>query len=466
MEFLFTQTPLKFFAQDFWRDEAFSYILSQQPLTDLLRLTAGDFNPPLYYILLKYWSMIVGHSEIALRSLSLIFFAITLVFIYETFLNVFKFSQKKAFIYIAFVAWNPFLLYYAFEARMYMMITCLATISFYAFLQKHKKLYILTAALGLYTHYFMIFVIATQFLYRFGPTLYQRFIKKIKSKEKVSAFPTFTYFLIIGLLWLPWVIYLITQHNFAGSGDFWIVRPPLKDIFYVPFVLYTGYERVLGLYYHGKAGYTSFHTLFNTIMIAIMLLPLLITKFNQKKKQNHHLLTLNKHLSHEHIQLFVLWAFFTPYLLIILSYVVQPFYLPRYFIFCTPGLLILLVWCIEKLPRVPKIVVFVLLVWMTQQFHTANLEYRHKKSVSKAYKEIREVIKPGDMIYTNDLDYFLARYYLPDAEVKIYERPYDSLASYVGKSLIPRDAVTLRLPYYPYKAFMIYHDWYEVKSQY
>jgi uncharacterized membrane protein len=74
LDYLFTKTPLIFLTQNLWRDEAFSYLLAKEPISKMLPLTAGDFSPPLYYIVLHYWMSIFGTSEVALRSLSTLFF--------------------------------------------------------------------------------------------------------------------------------------------------------------------------------------------------------------------------------------------------------------------------------------------------------------------------------------------------------------------------------------------------------
>ena len=78
-EFVFTQTPLLYLTQSLWRDEAFSVMLARHSLLDIVRLSAGDFTPPLYYILLHVWMTFFGSSEIAVRLLSFVFHIATAV---------------------------------------------------------------------------------------------------------------------------------------------------------------------------------------------------------------------------------------------------------------------------------------------------------------------------------------------------------------------------------------------------
>ena len=141
LNFLFTQTPLAFLTQSFWRDEAFSYFLAKKNVLEIIILSAKDFNPPLYQLLLHFWLKIFGPSEISIRSLSLLFFWATLYVCFLFLQEIFKFNFKKSLIYLLLFLLNPFLLYYAFEARMYSLFTFLATLSFYSFYRKKYKIY-------------------------------------------------------------------------------------------------------------------------------------------------------------------------------------------------------------------------------------------------------------------------------------------------------------------------------------
>ncbi|PIZ64741.1 hypothetical protein COY14_04075 [Candidatus Roizmanbacteria bacterium CG_4_10_14_0_2_um_filter_36_9] len=71
-----------FFVQNLWRDEAFSVVMSGQSVGNIIQSTAADFNPPLYYLILHYWMLIFGSSEIAIRSLSLLFYTLTIFVIF------------------------------------------------------------------------------------------------------------------------------------------------------------------------------------------------------------------------------------------------------------------------------------------------------------------------------------------------------------------------------------------------
>ncbi|MBP7967666.1 hypothetical protein KAZ66_05360 [Candidatus Woesebacteria bacterium] len=472
LDFLFTKTPLLFLVQDLWRDEAFSYVLSVRSIPDILHLTAGDFNPPFYYILLHFWMNIFGSSEIAMRSLSLIFFLATLYILYDTCLYVLKIPHKRTAVYFLLFLFNPFLLTYAFEARMYMMVTFFITLSYFSLWTGRKKLYIISIVLGLYTHYLSIFIFGIQtFMYLFA------FWYKNRQKNFFYTMKThivsFSHFIIPGLIFLPWVMFMLLSHNFSDGG-FWIITPPLKDFWYMPFVLYTGYERVFGQYYHGMAGYTDFHSTLNTLLWLILLIPLVLTIYKNRKSfkdlHSSYLFLNSKKME------IILWAFFPPLIIFILSFISQPLYLPRYFIFAAPGLLLLFVVCFEyilqannKMLRYSLAIVAVLGIFLTtytKTFNTLNLRYHSKRSVKNFYNEIKMIKQPTDLIYLDsELDYHLAQYYFGIKEkIYIYNKTYAGIPQYVGKVLISEDAVTQILPSYPIRAFVVYYHWYNIRS--
>jgi len=85
-----------FLVQSFWRDEAFSYLLAKKSILEIITLTVRDFSPPLYYFLLHFWINAFGKSEVALRSLSLIFYWATLYVAFLILTEVFKIKLKRA----------------------------------------------------------------------------------------------------------------------------------------------------------------------------------------------------------------------------------------------------------------------------------------------------------------------------------------------------------------------------------
>jgi len=467
MEYLFTKTPLAFFTMDLWRDEAFSFVMARQNILDILRTSAQDFAPPFYYIILHYWMLLFGRSEIALRSLSFLMYAFLLFVIFEIMTLVFKIAMKRALLYFLLMILNPFLNYYAFEARMYMMVAFLVTLSYFALWNNKKKLYIVSITLALYTHYFAVFIFIAQMIGMVKIAKMRKILKQVQHKNTrlmstIKHLLATSYQLLIpSFLLLPWIVYVVLTHDFSHT-TFWIIQPMLSDLFHMPFMLFTGYERVFGEYYHGAAGYIPFHTNINMMLGALLLVPVVILKTT---KPNSKLLTPH------YVPHLYLWAFLPALMLFFLSFITTPIYLPRYAIGSVPGLLLLIVVSFELLGGLIKkykawisLALLGILLYVTQVYNTLNITYHAKRSISSLYTEIQAVRTPQDVIYvTNELDFHLAQYYA-HTNVFIFGKNYDEIPQYVGKSLISKKYIRQSLPRYPMKAFIVHSDWYEVQA--
>lgn len=414
LNFLFSKTPLLFLVQSFWRDEAFSYVLSKQSIIDILIKTAHDFNPPLYYLLLHGWMKFFGNSEIVLRLPSVIFFVITLYGLYVYMEKIFKIPMGKIFLYLILASLNPMLLSYAFEARMYSMFACFSLLSTYFFLRKNKKGYFVATLLGLYTHYFMLLVVGGHVLYLFLTSKRKHAIQEIK-----------TYVPAI-LLFIPWVlfVFLVKRPLF---DSFWILTLPLKDLLTVPFRLYTGFERNFSISYFFQS-----IIIFGAALIGLNL-----------RRENILFLTLSLGIG---------------YTLAVVS-LFKPVFLPRYLIFTTPFLILLMVQSLERLPAWGRGVLIGVLFIVTMQYLSFQVAHLRKLPYDRVIGEIKRLAGPKDYLYVaSELDYFTGLYYFDERRVKIYNKPYSDIPSFTGKALIPQSALTKVLPMYPTKAFILSPD--------
>lgn len=436
--YLFTNTPLKFFVQSFWRDEAFSYIMAKHNVFQIIVLTAKDFSPPLYYLVLKLWMLPFGTSEIALRSLSLIFFFATLYVVHLFLEEVMHFEQKKVFFYLALFVFNPLLLYYAFEARMYTMFAFFATLSFYAYYQRKMTLYKIATVLGLFTHYFMILVVFTQIILALR---LERGKKHFTYLLKQIAIPI--------IVFLPWVYFLFTQKA-SFSESFWIAKPSFQDILLLPGILYAGSEKEFNI-----------GSIIFPVVFALLLLGTIWVGLRTMKKHDYH---AQRHL----FICYVYWSFFPVALVFLISLLYEPLFISRYLIFATVGFLLLIVFILDHLPKKIRMVALILIALTTYSYHTYQLKYRVKANYAKTIKEIKKLAKANDYIYvTNELDFFTAQYYFDKDRVFIFGKTYEELPNYVGKSLILKEKVVNKLPLFPQKAFILKNERdYDIQSTY
>lgn len=412
--------------QSLWRDEGFSYLLAKFPLPKILYITGHDFNPPLYYILLHFYMKLFGTTEVAMRSLSLIFFAINIYVITLFLENIFKILGRRLYFYIFLLAINPFLLYYAFEARMYSLFALLTSLSFYFFIRQDWKKYILFTILGLFTHYFFIFVVMTQIVYAY-------FFDNAGNPKKIKA-AFFSY-----LIFLPWALYA-SPTLLTKTGSFWTTRLNTTDILISFATLYTGLEK-------------SF-TGADYIMIFASIGLFFITLFlyiNMKKKDHH-------------FKLLLLWSFLF-YFIIMGVALIKPIFVPRYLIFASVGFNLLLIYMLEHTKKRLRYFFLFLLIAFCLIFNLAQTKIREKADYRSTIGAIKKLATRDDYLYITDpLLYFVATYYFDSDRVFLYRDKSYLLPQYIGTIIIDEKKITTKLPVYPKKAFILRNDSYEIVS--
>jgi uncharacterized membrane protein len=115
-------------ADSLWYDETVSTALAGSALPELIRHTAGDIHPPLYYILLRGWLILMGYPtghadatghglEFAAGFFSL-FFGVLLIVLTFTLARRLA-GPRAALIAAALVAFSPYNIWYSQEVRMY-----------------------------------------------------------------------------------------------------------------------------------------------------------------------------------------------------------------------------------------------------------------------------------------------------------------------------------------------------------
>lgn len=102
---------------NFWDDETNGYYLTGGTFGELLKKMSHNIHedPPLYNILQWIWRQVFGESVIALRSLSILFFILTLpiVFVFTRCLS----SEESAIYALLFMCFSPFNLIFSPSAR-------------------------------------------------------------------------------------------------------------------------------------------------------------------------------------------------------------------------------------------------------------------------------------------------------------------------------------------------------------
>lgn len=427
INFLFTHTPLVFFISPLWRDEAFSVFMAKLPLFQLLTATARDSNPPLYYLLLKIWMIIGRSSEIAIRSLSLVSFVFTLYGMYLILEHVYHWPLKKSWIWIVLAGINPLLLYFAFEARMYMLSACLGLYSWYFLLKKMKKSYIIVTVAALFTHYFLFFLVFGQLLY----------VIISKQKKKYVFLPFFAF-----LLTIPWLIFVFIVKP-GSHTSFWTSPLELIDILRLPVILYAGYEKAFTF------SDQVLHQLNPMIIILTILLWIILFSITLRHKKNA--------VYREAIYIALCWIAIPTIITIAISFFI-PLLIPRYLLFVTIGFLCFIPFLFSLIPHPFKLILIILFFIITFQYNMYQILYREKEdpAFTASIHEIQSIANRADIIYLpNELDYFPALYYAPNRTILIYNKTYDEVPWYVGKALMNPGIFTQSFPRFPTRAFVV-----------
>ncbi|MCD6290704.1 MAG: glycosyltransferase family 39 protein [Anaerolineae bacterium] len=110
--------------QPLWWDEGYSVWFATHSLPRMAALTAQDIHPPLYYALLHIWIALWGAGPLSLRALSVLFGVLTIPIAYLVGREVI--GQRAGLWTAAIIAFNPMLIYYSQEVRMYGLVAMLA----------------------------------------------------------------------------------------------------------------------------------------------------------------------------------------------------------------------------------------------------------------------------------------------------------------------------------------------------
>lgn len=227
-------------ANSLWYDETVSVVLAQSELAELIRHTAGDIHPPLYYVLLHFWGRVAGWSEFAMAFVSL-WFGVLLVAVVWRVTRAWTSPQPSplqgegvatsplpsplqgegvvALVAALFVAISPYNIWYSQEVRMYTLGALLGLLSVYFlrnmlaqknFFSRDFFAYVLFTTLGFYTLYYFVFLMAFQYVYA-ASRVWQiaNRQKHIPNGKLLTAYrPLLTFSLAqvaLFLLYLPWL---------------------------------------------------------------------------------------------------------------------------------------------------------------------------------------------------------------------------------------------------------------------
>lgn len=318
-------------------DEAQSLWQSAHTFSGILYVVAQDVHVPLYHFMLHLWQIAFGNGVPASRALSLLFFLPTIPLIYV--LGRISFSNRSIGLWAAaFFALSPFTNWYGSVIRMYSLLALITVINqiFFVLIFKGDKertsLYwfgfAVSGLFGVYTHYFFFFTLIVEaaffFIYR------ARFPKGALRNVILIA-------LIIALAFIPWLWYAKSiPGGFGAYTEPKLAPPTTVDVF-----------NALSNFLFGFQSDAVNAVILSLWPIIILLLFLALQK--------------NRRVPVETI-FFAMFAIVPIVIAALLSYVISPFFVSRYFIGILPSFCLIAAWVVSMYPRPASMTVKIALV--------------------------------------------------------------------------------------------------------
>jgi uncharacterized membrane protein len=210
-------------SQSFFYDEAVSRGISFFSFHDILFGIARDNgNPPLYWMLIKAWSLAFGSGETALRAFSVFAGVACTALIYLIAKELF--GGRVAVVASITYALSPFSLELSTEARCYAWLQLVAVASFYCFFRFWKRDQsfwligvLLCTVLLTFTHYYGFFIPLAQMIILLTFRQYRKLLAWLGAMA-AAAF-------IFALGWLPVFLAQIRQPgNCTRGGSAWTMQ--------------------------------------------------------------------------------------------------------------------------------------------------------------------------------------------------------------------------------------------------
>ncbi len=342
-------------AQSLWYDEAVSARLASMSLPDLVRWTANDIQPPLYYILLHLWTRAAGTTEWALRYFSA-WWGVLIVCLGYALARRMTRSQTVGMLAASLFLFAPWNLYYSQEARMYTMLVALAmgVALVYLAVSDARVKGLVAGGLGLallYTHYFGLFLlvafsfwalllwfgsIETRRLFRVpwragGRSYVHPPLSTNSARDAVLALVLSWAIVFVG--YLPWLPFLVRR--FRVDASYW--QGTLK----------VG-EALRHWWVHMTLGAPetflekdAIRWLPFFIVVTIVAIVLLVLSFRPFSRPMSPIRVAHRSSAH-HFALVLLWLLVPPALILVLAYR-SPKFNPRYLMLAYPAWIFLLV---------------------------------------------------------------------------------------------------------------------------
>jgi len=373
----------------FWHDEALTVLLARKLTPELIRITAADVHPPLYFLVVKAF-MALGQSEFAIRLPSALCGTGSILALYL--LGRDLFDERAGQVSALIMAISPLQLFYAQEARMYAQLLLLIVFGSWCFIRALRNdtllwwgLFILSAALASYTAYFAFPVLFAMGLHVF-----------LIDRQRKHIYHFLLAVGIVALLYLPWIGVLLSQTQ-AVLGSYWMERPSPLIIFTTLSAFFVGY---------------SLPPLWIAISLAVTLLIIFVIL-------NHARHALASSIDTQPLVWLLLWGF-VPLLGTCAISLLRPIYQIRTVITASPAFYLLIAWGLTRVQQ-KKLNLLLSLPTLTMMIASIFGFYFNPIFAKPLWRQaahyVHEHTQPGDVVlHTSDGSFLPFLCYDPNVE--------------------------------------------------
>lgn len=207
----------------FTSDEVWSVRAASLDYRSEMEVLKADVHPPLYYQFLYLWVRLFGTGERAVRSLSALFYILSVFAVYG--IGRALYGTRTALLCATIYLASPLAILSAQFARMYALLSLLSILSTWLYIQfaikpNHSRLlfagYVLVNSLGTFTHIAFFFVLFAQIVFHL---LFFR-------RTRIIAFAIAVGLSLVAYTFL-WAPVLIRQVAKSGENIAWVSKPGL-----------------------------------------------------------------------------------------------------------------------------------------------------------------------------------------------------------------------------------------------
>jgi uncharacterized membrane protein len=412
---------------DLWYDEAFTGNLMRVGKAEFWKIVENDPHPPLFSLLLKSWTSLIGVNDFTLRILPLVFGVLTIVLVYFFCKEIF--NKETATLASALTAINPFLIEYSVDARSYSLFGLLTLLAAYFIAKKKAVLFVITAIIMIYTHYMAIVFLPPLLLYYFWTT-YRDNLNGANYKNKVGWIKNLLilvpFFVFAVFLYYP----VITSKTNNNLNIDWVKKASIESI---PRSI-TAYSYGVKSKVAGSDELMHVNFLFDEFFLGYGIFAVFLAGIAgvlyTKRKEQHKLINFT----------FTVAMVFLP-MAALISYVVlsnNNIYVERYLLPASIFFIISLAYILTNLLNfeVAGVLLFFYVFTLTRTVPAGY--YTGMKILAKNFKDTKM-----EIVFTSPIDFVIGKYYINNGSTRLFVPKEPTNQSYYGWPFIgdtfPRD---------------------------